>query len=89
LMDMEIDTLLFPEEVAVSKELTPDERPKMGMGGSPHKLKKLTNSGEAFHEKKEKNMKENLGGSYKREIEAKYKKAKTRGDKNANRRNKK
>ena len=38
--------------------------------------------------KKAKNQKENLGGSYKREIKLKYKKPLTRGDKNINRRKK-
>ena len=45
--------------------------------------------GPAFHEKSEKNKKTNQGGSYRREIAKKYKKPKTRGDKNYNRRNKK
>ena len=40
-------------------------------------------------EKSEKNSKVNLGGSYRREIAKKYKKPKTRGDKNYNKRNKK
>ena len=35
----------------------------------------------AFHAKKKKNTKVNLGGSYKREIKLKYKKPKTRGSK--------
>ena len=39
--------------------------------------------------KKDKNKKENLGGSYKFKIAEKYKKPKTRGDKNYNKRNKK
>ena len=37
--------------------------------------------GGAFHEKKDKNKKVNLGGSYRREIKKKYKKPKTRGQK--------
>ncbi|TLX77814.1 DEAD/DEAH box helicase [Labilibacter sediminis] len=37
--------------------------------------------GAAFHEKKEKNKKENQGGSYRRKLAAKYKKPKTRGQK--------
>ena len=40
-------------------------------------------------EKSKKNSKENLGGSYKFKVAAKYKKPKTRGDKNYNKRNKK
>ena len=41
--------------------------------------------GDSFHEKSEKNSKVNLGGSYKRIIKTKFKKPKTRGDKNVNR----
>ena len=41
------------------------------------------------HEKSKKNSKENKGGSYKFKMAAKYKKPKTRGDKNYNMRNKK
>ena len=39
------------------------------------------------NEKSKKNSKENLGGSYKFKMAAKYKKPKTRGDKNYNKRN--
>lgn len=39
--------------------------------------------------KSKKNSKVNLGGSYKFKVAAKYKKPKTRGDKNYNKRNKK
>ena len=41
-----------------------------------------------FHEKKEKNIKTNLGGSYRREIKRKYKKPQTRGDKTYHKRQK-
>ena len=41
------------------------------------------------NEKSKKNSKENLGGSYKFKMAAKYKKPKTIGDKNYNKRNKK
>ena len=54
---------------------------------SRHKLSET--AGPAFHEKKEKNQKTNQGGSYKRTIAAKYKKPKTRGDKNYNKKMKK
>jgi ATP-dependent RNA helicase RhlE len=50
----------------------------------PEKVVKKTiaePSGPAFHEKKEKNKRVNLGGSYRREIAKKYKKPKTRGQK--------
>ncbi|MDA8938506.1 hypothetical protein N9H23_05200 [Flavobacteriaceae bacterium] len=39
--------------------------------------------------KSKKNSKVNFGGSYKFKVSAKYKKPKTRGDKNYNKRNKK
>jgi ATP-dependent RNA helicase RhlE len=42
-----------------------------------------------MEEKKPKNNKKNLGGSYKFKIAKKYKKPQTKGDKNANRRKKK
>ena len=50
------------------------------------KIKELN---QAFHEKCEKNSKTNQGGSYRRILAIKYKKPKTRGDKNFNRRKKK
>jgi len=45
---------------------------------------KLAEHGEGFHEKSEKNKKVNLGGSYRRTLAKKYKKPKTKGDKNYN-----
>ena len=90
LMAYEIPKLDFPEDVEISEHLTPEERPRRIERDNPHK--KLTDEdapGPAFHEKSEKNSKENLGGSYRREIAKKYKKPKTRGDKNYNKRNKK
>lgn len=87
LMNYEIPQIEFPEIVEISSKLTPDERPKESEMASPHG-KIAQPSGEAFHEKKAKNKKVNLGGSYKREIAKKYKKPKTRGDKGKNRRKK-
>ena len=89
LMNKKIDQFEIPEEVEISTELIPEEQPQAFEINNPVKRKKKEASGEAFHEKKEKNKKENLGGSYRREIAKKYKKPKTRGDKNYNRRNKK
>ncbi len=90
LMNYKIPSLSFPDEVEISTKLTPDERPKEDLvenrrnrGSNAHV------AGEAFHEKSEKNSKINQGGSYRREIAKKYKKPKTRGDKNYNKRNKK
>ncbi len=90
LMQVAIKQLLFPKEVEISKQLTPDERPIELEPSNPHKRKSSDYTpGAAFHEKSEKNSKTNQGGSYRRELAKKYKKPKTRGDKNYNRRNKK
>jgi ATP-dependent RNA helicase RhlE len=87
-MDLQIPLISFPQNVAISKDLIEEEQPQIQEPNNPTKRKKAS-IGEAFHEKKDKNKKENLGGSYRREIAKKYKKPKTRGDKNFNRRNKK
>lgn len=91
LMQQKINVLSFPNEVEISTELTPEEKPKVLEIDTNKKKKgnREPETGPAFHEKKEKNQKVNLGGSYRREISKKYKKPKTRGDKNANRRRKK
>ena len=88
LMKMEITKRDLPQEVEISKELIPEERPGEREIDNPAKFTEEDAPGPAFHEKKEKNKKENLGGSYRREIKKKYKKPKTRGDKNYNRRKK-
>ncbi len=88
LMDYEIPEVEFPEAVEISRELTPEERPRMKTK-NPNRNKNLKERGAAFHEKKAKNRKTNQGGSYKRMIKQKYKKPKTKGDKHFNRRNKK
>ena len=89
LMKMEVPQEELPAEIEISSELIPEEQPKVFEINNPGKNKDENAPGPAFHEKKEKNRKENLGGSYRREIAKKYKKPKTRGDKNANRRKKK
>ncbi|MFV9551255.1 DEAD/DEAH box helicase [Algibacter sp. PT7-4] len=89
LMKMEIPLLEIPDNVAISTELIEEERPQIKERNNPTKRKDEDAPGPAFHEKSAKNQKENLGGSYKFKIAAKYKKPKTRGDKNYNRRNKK
>lgn len=90
LMQMEITKLEIPNAVKISEELIEEERPQIKERNNPHKrLKDEDAPGPAFHEKSAKNSKENLGGSYKYKIAAKYKKPKTRGDKNYNKRNKK
>ncbi|MGB5417480.1 DEAD/DEAH box helicase [Algibacter sp.] len=88
LMKMTIPVLEIPETVQISTELIEEERPQIKEHYNPNKRTEEDAPGPAFHEKSEKNSKENLGGSYKFKIAAKYKKPKTKGDKNYNRRNK-
>jgi ATP-dependent RNA helicase RhlE len=89
LMKYEIPVLELPEDVEISELLTEDERPREDQGISKNRTSLEYVPGPAFHEKSEKNSQVNRGGSYRREIAAKYKKPKTRGDKNYNKRNKK
>ena len=89
LMDYQIPKLDFPEEVAISTELLPEEQPSIGKQKNPNRNFKTTVLEGGFHEKKAKNKKVNRGGSYRRNLAKKYKKPKTRGDKNKNRRKKK
>ena len=87
LMKIEIPLLAIPDKVEISEELTAEERPRIIEADNPDQTT-LESQG-SFHEKKEKNKKTNQGGSYKGIIGKKYKKPKTRGDKNYNKRNKK
>ena len=88
LMDYKIPLINFPEEVEISKQLTREEQPVKDERENPHKTVDFE-KGSAFHEKSEKNKKVNLGGSYRREIAKKYKKPKTKGDKNYNKKRRK
>lgn len=85
LMDYKIPEIDFPLEVKLSKELIPEERPKIEESYNRNTKKIIT--GGAFHEKKEKNKKTNQGGSYLRK-KKKYKNPKTRGDKGINKQKK-
>ncbi len=89
LMQMQIPIMEFPSTIEISTELTEEERPVIRERNNPLKVIDIDKPGPAFHEKSEKNSKVNEGGSYRREIAKKYKKPKTRGDKNYNKRNKK
>ena len=84
LMEQKIEELELPKEVEISEKLTYEEQPEVLEIYNPLNVDEV---GPAFHEKKEKNKKENQGGSYKRIIKQKYTKPKTRGDKNYNKRN--
>ncbi len=86
LMDLKIDMLEIPSEVVISEKLTAEEKPEVVEINNPTKKEEV---GPAFHQKKDKNKKENQGGSYKRIIKEKYKKPKTRGDKNFNKKKRK
>ena len=88
LMNIKIPEMEFPTHVEVATQLTPAETPKIIEADNPTKRQEDDLAGPGFHEKKEKNKQINQGGSYKRIIAKKYKKAKTKGDKNYNKRNK-
>ena len=89
LMDYQVPVLELPEDVKISELLTEEERPREDQGISKNRTSLEYVPGPAFHEKSEKNSQTNQGGSYRREIAKKYKKPKTRGDKNYNKHNKK
>lgn len=89
LMGMKIPERVFPAEVEVSRELLAEEKPEEEqLKDHNRNLKNRSESGPGTHEKKAKNKKVNLGGSYKREITKKYKKPQTRGDKTYHKRKK-
>jgi ATP-dependent RNA helicase RhlE len=81
LMNTEIDVEDLPEHILISTQLIDEEMPKVEPENTGKKKSVTEPSGPAFHEKKEKNSRVNLGGSYRREIAKKYKKPKTRGQK--------
>jgi ATP-dependent RNA helicase RhlE len=78
LMLKEIEQVELPDSIEVSKELMPEEKDHSKDKEITRPNKDLLTPGPAFHEKKDKNKKVNLGGSYKREIKKKYKKPKKR-----------
>ncbi len=84
LMGMTIEKKKFPESIAISNELIPDERPK-AKELNIH-AKQDETRGASFHEKKEKNLMQNGGNPRMRRKILKYKKPKTRGDQNKIRR---
>ncbi len=88
LMDYQIPKIILPESVEIATQLTREEQPKIVEPHNPHTIIGTDLPGPSFHEKSEKNKKQNQGGSYKRIIKEKYKKPKTRGDKNFNKRHK-
>jgi ATP-dependent RNA helicase RhlE len=89
LMGMQIPEVAFPEEVEIATLLLPEERPSLANEKDPNRNARKRLSGDAFHEKKDKNKKTNEGGSYRRDLAKKYKKPQRRGDKIQNLRKKK
>ncbi len=81
LMKYKIKVNDFPSAVRVSTELISEEKAKFIDTKNPYRNVKRSDDAKGVHEKKDKNKKTNLGGSYKFEIARKYKKPITRGDK--------
>jgi ATP-dependent RNA helicase RhlE len=65
-MNKQITVLDFPQEVALSKLFSDDEKPKLREKNYLKAVKPADERGASFHEKKDKNKKVNLGGSYKK-----------------------
>lgn len=87
LMKSEIAEFEIPEEVIINNELIPEERPRIKE--NKHFKKSTTDvPGPSFHEKIEKNLKVNEGGSYLKKLAKKYKKPQSRGDKFQNKKKK-
>jgi ATP-dependent RNA helicase RhlE len=67
LMGMPIPMLEMPEEIEISTVFTDEERPRSGINRKNYLGRhELKDSQGAFHEKKDKNKKVNLGGKYRR-----------------------
>lgn len=81
LMNYTIPVLDFPSEVEKNYEMTPEERSGDMIRKNARRNEKKRQVGAAFHEKKAKNRKTNLGGSYKRKLAEKYRKPKSKGKK--------
>jgi ATP-dependent RNA helicase RhlE len=88
LMAYEIPMVNFPKEVEISLELIAEELGENELNKNENRNSKKIELAAGFHKKKEKNLKTNLGGSYRRIIKKKYKKPQTRGDKTYHKRQK-
>ncbi len=87
LMDYEIPTIELPVEVEIVDQLIPEERDRVVENNHFRNTKK-EEKGASHHDKIEKNLKENLGGSYRKKLAKKHKKSQRRGDKIQNMRSK-
>jgi len=81
LMGCKIPMMKMPEEVEISKELTLDELPQVVMKNVLVSIPKKEEGGEAFHEKKGKNLKVNMKVRRAEAMRNKYGKLQTRGQK--------
>jgi len=81
LMGCKIPMMKMPEEVEISKELTLDELPQVVMKNVLVSIPKKEEGGEAFHEKKAKNLKVNMKVRRAEAMHNKYGKLQTRGQK--------
>jgi ATP-dependent RNA helicase RhlE len=88
LMNYSVPIIDFPIDVEISGKSIPDELPRFIDPSYKNRKKNEEERGPSFHEKKLKNTKVNQGGSYLRKMKT-YKNARRKGDKIANRRNKK
>lgn len=66
MMNLQIPRIDFPSEVEISEQLLDEEKPNFKWDKPVGKLPKTSTGGKAFHEKKAKNQKVNLGGPKKR-----------------------
>jgi ATP-dependent RNA helicase RhlE len=80
LMDYQIPRAELPEEVEIVDQLIPEERER-DRENNHFRNDKKDEVGPSFHDKLEKNDKENLGGSYRKKLAKKHKKSQRRGDK--------
>ena len=87
LMGMEIISVIIPEEVEITTQLTIDEKRERGKR-IDRNSKEVVRGNSGFHEKIEKNLKVNDRDRWRKERRKKYKKPKSRGDKGVNLRRK-
>lgn len=81
LMKYTIPIFPLPDDLEISDVLTEDEKPKVFMKTIQFKIPKKEESGPAFHPKSAKNSKVNKKVSRKEQMQKKYGKPKTRGQK--------
>ncbi len=70
LMNKELNFKEFPSEVKINPQKIASEKEEVKMKNA--NIVKITDGGGAFHEKKDKNRKENLGGPHKRKAPKKF-----------------